>query len=112
MGCVLPPSDRAGWGRHLALSPELLEVLTLMNVANGQRAERWSRFWSRGREDLGIVVGANPMEDEHFLAPVGVENVSQEGLKDNAEALLTHAVRRGVARRLPDGEAEVGGDLS
>lgn len=111
-GCVLPMSDRAGWGRHLALSPELVEVLVLMHVASGQRAILWSRFWARVREELGVVVGVNPTEDIAFLVHTGVENVSHESLEDNAEAILDHAVRRGVARRLPDGEAEVGGELS
>lgn len=83
-----------------------------MHVASGQRAMPWSRLWARVREELGVVVGANPTEDIAFLAHAGVENVSDESLADNAEALLAHAVRRGVARRLPDGEAEVGGELS
>lgn len=112
VGCVLPLSDRAGWGRHLALSPELVEVLVLMYVASGQRPILWSRFWARVREELGVVVGVNPTEDVNFLAQVGIENVSTEALGDNAEAILEQAVRRGVARRLPDGEAEVGGELS
>lgn len=111
VGCVLPMSGRAGWGSHLALSPELVEVLVLMHVVSGQRAMPWSRFWARVREDFGVVIGANPTEDIAFLAHAGVENVSDESLADNAEAILAHAVRRGVARRLPDGEAEVGGEL-
>lgn len=110
-GCVLPKTDRAGWGRHLALTPELVEVLVLMHVARGHRAIPWSRFWARVRDELGVVIGANATEDREFLARAGVENVSDEGLADNAEAVLVHAVHRGVARRLPDGEAEVGGDL-
>ncbi len=112
VGCVLPMKDSAGWGRHLALSPELVEVLVLMYVANGERAVQWSYFWSRVRDELGVVIGANATEDIEFLSRAGVENVSDESLVDNAETILTHAVRRGVARRLPDGEAEVGGDLS
>jgi hypothetical protein len=111
-GCVLPLSDRAGWGRHLALSPELVEVLVLMHVASGAPPLPWSRFWAKVRDELGVVVGANATEDIAFLARAGVESVSDESLADNAEAILSHAVRRGVARRLPDGEAEVGGDLS
>ena len=111
-GCVLPMSDRAGWGRHLALTPELVEVLVLMHVARGEPPMTWSAFWARVREDFGVVVGANPTEDIALLAGAGVENVSDESLADNAEAILAHAVRRGVARRLPDGEAEVGGELS
>lgn len=111
-GCVLPLSDRAGWGRHLALTPELVEVLVLMHVPAGQRALTWSRLWTRVREELGVAIGANATEDVAFLAGAGVENVSDEALADNAESILAHAVRRGVARRLPDGEAEVGGELS
>jgi hypothetical protein len=111
VGCVLPMSGRAGWGSHLALSPELVEVLVLMHVVSGQRAIPWSRFWARIREELGVVIGANPTEDIAFLAHAGVENVSDESLADNAEVILAHAVLRGVARRLPDGEAEVGGEL-
>lgn len=111
-GCVLPSSDRAGWGRHLALTPELVEVLVLMHVPSGARPPTWTRFWARVRDELGVVIGANPTEDIAFLARAGVENVGDEALADNAETTLTHAVRRGVARRLPDGEAEVGGELS
>ena len=112
VGCVLPTNNHAGWAPHLALSPELVEVLVLMHVASGERAMPWSRFWGRVRDELGVVIGANATEDIEFLARAGVENVSDESLADNAEAILTSAVRRGIARRLPDGEAEVGGDLS
>ncbi len=112
VGCVLPQSDRAGWGRYLALTPELVEVLVLMHVARGERPMPWSAFCGMVREGLGVVVGANATEDIAFLARAGVENVSDESLSDNAEQMLARAAERGVARRLPDGEAEVGGELS
>lgn len=112
IGCVLPLTDKAGWGKHLALTPELVEVLILMMVPSRGAPIPWTRFWAAVREGLGVVVGANPTADAGFLAEAGVDNVSGEALGDNAEALLTHSVRRGVALRLPDGEAEVGGELA
>lgn len=111
IGCVMPLSDRAGWGKHLALTSELVEALVLTRVPHGARAIPWRRLWAEVRDELGIVIGANPSADAQYLASAGVDNVSIERLSDNAEAFLTQAVRRGVARRLPDGGAEAGGEL-
>ena len=110
-GCVLPQSDRAGWGRHLALTPEFVEILVLMFVPHRAPPMPWPTFWREVREVFGVVIGANPTADARFLASAGIENVSEEGLVDNAEAILAAAVVRGIARRLPDGDAEVGGEL-
>lgn len=111
-GCVLPLSNQAGWGRHLALTPDLVEVLVLMHVPFGAPPTPWQGLWRKVREDLGVVVGAEPTADTEFLSAAGVENVSVERLSDNAKALLRQAVRRSVARLLPDGGAEAGGELS
>jgi hypothetical protein len=110
VGCVLP-KGRSRWGRHFALTPELVEVLVLMLLGRGETAT-WSSFWTRVAAEFGVHIGANPSKDVEALAAIGVDNVSPEDLIENSEALLSLAVRRGVARRLPDGEAEVGGELS
>jgi hypothetical protein len=111
-GCILPRSDKAGWGKHLALSAEHLELLILMTVPPSAPPLPWTEFWRTIRKRFGLVVGANASADVAALEAAGVHNVSTEELADNADALLTQAVRRGVARRLPDGGADVGGDLT
>jgi hypothetical protein len=107
-GIILPRSARAGWGMYLALTPELVEVVSLMLLPWGQRME-WRAFWAEARARLGIIIGANDDEDMNALEASGVLNVSLEDLSQNAERILAHAVRRGVARRLPDSGAEIGG---
>ncbi len=111
-GCVLPRKDQAGWGKHLALTAEFVEVLVLMFVPRGSAPRPWNDFWRSAREELGVIVGSNVSADTAALESIGIENVSAEQLAENAEMLLSSAVRRGVARRLPDGGAEVGGELS
>jgi hypothetical protein len=112
IGCVLPKKDQAGWGVHFALTPELVEVLILMTVPPDSGAQPWTSLWRDIRDQLGIVVGASPMTDSQELRQVGVQHVSLEELQRNNEALLKQAVRRDIARRLPDGGAEAGGALS
>jgi hypothetical protein len=112
VGCVRPLDDRAGWGSHLALTPELVDVLVLTSVPPGKTSRPWTQVWQEIRADLGVVVGAEPAADARVLADAGVRNVSREKLEANAEALLREAVRRGVARRLPDGGAEAIGARS
>ncbi len=112
IGCVHPKKDQAGWGVHFALTPELVEVLILMMVPPGSVARPWASLWRDVRDQLGIVVGASPTADAQRLRSVGVQHVSVEELQKNNEALLRQAVRRDVARRLPDGGAEAGGALS
>lgn len=111
-GCVLPREDRAGWGKHLALTPEHVEALVLMVVPRGSTPMPWRAFWAQVRERFGIVVGANAAADAVALRQIGVPHASPQQLAANANMLLAQAVRRGVARRLPDSGAEVGGALS
>jgi hypothetical protein len=107
-GVIQPKTNALGWGSYLALSPEMIEVLTLMTLPWGTRRS-WRVFWAEVRDRLGIVVGANDDHDLQTLRLAGVAGVSLEDLSDNAELLLAQSVRRGVARRLPDSGAEVGG---
>lgn len=107
-GLILPKSTKAGWGTYLALSPELVEVLSLMFLQWGERRP-WRSFWAEVRERLGVLIGANDDEDMRRLEEAGVLNVSLEDLSSNAELILDQGVRRGVVRRLPDSGAEVGG---
>lgn len=112
VSCVHPRVDKAGWGKHLALTPELLETLALMTVPRGAPALPWAQFWRIIRDRFGLIVGANACSDVATLDGAGVHNVSAEELSNNAELLLAQGVTRGIARRLPDGGAEVGGELS
>jgi hypothetical protein len=111
-GCILPLHAKAGWGSHVALTPELVEVVTLMSVEPGGRPEPWAKLWRDLREDLGLVIGANPTSDADALRVIGVAQVSPQKLLNNATALLAAAVRRGAAHRLPDGGAEAVGTLA
>jgi hypothetical protein len=110
-GCVLPRQNKAGWGKRLALTPEHVEALVLMIVPSGDRMQ-WKDFWRIVRDRFGIVVGANVSADALALRQSGVPHINEQHLKANASALLAQAVRRGVARHLPDNGAEVGGTLS
>jgi hypothetical protein len=107
-GIILPRDDRAGWGKYFALSPEHVEVLTLMHVPHGERRP-WRDFWRSVREGLGVLVGANAPAEAVALREAGVPHVGVESLAANANELLAQACRRAVARRLPDSGAEVGG---
>ncbi|HEU4403957.1 MAG TPA: hypothetical protein VFS43_01485 [Polyangiaceae bacterium] len=109
-GCVLPKKEAAGWGVHLALNPEMIELLVLMAVPGGARPVPWGDLWRRLRDELGIVVGANAAADAEALR-AACEGVSLEKLTENAATALGFGVRLGVARRLPDSGAEAGGDL-
>lgn len=110
-GCVLPRQNKAGWGKRLALTPEHVEALVLMIVPRGERMQ-WKDFWRATRDQFGIVVGANVSADALALRQSGVPHINEQHLKANAAALLAQAVRRGIARHLPDSGAEVGGTLS
>lgn len=110
-GCILPRGNKAGWGKRLVFTPEHVEALVLMLVSPGESLP-WKEFWRRAKERLGVVVGANASADAFALRQIGVPHVSVQQLDANANALLAQAVRRGVARRLPDSGAEVGGRLA
>jgi hypothetical protein len=111
-GCILPRSSKAGWGAHLAIAPEHVEVLTLMSVPADVERVPWSRLWTEVRNDLGIIVGVNPVADADALRTIGVMHVSAQKLRDNAAAMLRGGVQRGAAHRLPDGGAEAVGTLT
>lgn len=110
-GCVMPKRDQAGWGKHLVLTADLVEALVLMFVPQGSPAESWPRLWERIRSDLGLIIGADDYLDPQLLRSSGVLHVSAEELSKNSDNILAMAIRRGVARRLPDSGAEAGGEL-
>jgi hypothetical protein len=107
-GCVGPTSDRAGWGRYFCLTPDLLEAVILMFVDPEGSPRQWRSAWADVLADLGLVIGANPSGDERYLRDGGLSHVSLDDLERNAEHFLGQACRRGLARHMPDGEAEVG----
>ncbi len=111
VGCVLPRHDNAGWGKYLSLTPDLLEALVLMFVPAGSPPIRWEQLWTEVWGELGVCVGANGSTDAAALRELGVLHVNLQGLTRAADALLDDALVRGVARRLPDAQAEVGGAL-
>lgn len=106
-GCIWPKTDRAGWSSHLALTPEIVEVLTLTEVPPGGKPVPWSKFWKNLSGDLGIVIGASPNSDAIALRDAGLLQISLQHLRENSEKALSAAVRRGAGRRLPDGGAEI-----
>jgi hypothetical protein len=108
VGCVGPSSDRAGWGKYLCLTPDLLETISLMFLDPGGDPTTWRALWTRVREEIGVVIGANPYLDEAFLRGGGLLHVDLGDLEHNADLFFRQACDRGVARRLPDGESEVG----
>ncbi len=110
VGLILPRRDQAGWGKHLALTTDAVEALVLSGGGPGRRSS-WSALWADIREDLGLVVGVNEYEDAQLLASGGVLHVDLDALERNSQAILAQAVRRGVARRLPDSGADAGGEL-
>ncbi len=110
-GVILPKRDHGGWGKHLALTPDLLEALVLMFVPAGAEPLRWSDFWHEVYEELGVVCGAEPHADFRRLQEAGVLRMDLQGIDESGNIMLDLAVRRGVARRLPDSGAEVGGEL-
>lgn len=110
-GCVLPKKDQAGWGKRLALTADLVEVLVLMFSPPGGAPLPWREIWAAARRELGLVIGADELQDATLLEGAGVALMSMEDLARNSEAALELAVRRGVARHLPDSGAEAGGAL-
>lgn len=110
-GVILPRRDQGGWGKHVALTPDLLEAIVLMFVAAGARPVRWEDLWQQVYEDLGLLVGANPHDDFLRLREIGVVQMDLQGIDAVGSTMLELAVRRGVAQRLPDSGAEVGGEL-
>lgn len=110
-GCVMPKRDHAGWGKHLVLTGDLIEALVLMFVPHGSEPIAWPELWDRIRDDLGLVIGADDFGDPHLLRAAGVLHVNAEDLAKNSDNMLAMAIRRGVARRLPDSGAEAGGAL-
>jgi hypothetical protein len=110
-GCVMPKKDQAGWGKHLVLTGELVEALVLMFVPPDQPPSPWTELWERIRDELGLVVGANAYEDLQRLRAAGVLQTSLEDLTKSGDNVLSMAIRRGVARRLPDSGAEAGGAI-
>lgn len=110
-GCVMPKKDQAGWGKHLVLTGDLVEALVLMFVPPDQPPMPWSDLWERIRIELGLVVGANAYEDLQLLRAGGVLHTNLEDLSRSGDNILAMAIRRGVARRLPDSGAEAGGAI-
>jgi hypothetical protein len=110
-GFVEPQSDNGGWPKRLVLAPDHIEALILMFSSPDSKALGWSDFWGLVAENLGLRVGANLSRDAHDLRQAGLNQVNPVALSVNAEQLLAIAVTRGVARRLPDSGAEVGGGL-
>jgi len=110
-GMILPRTDRAGWGRHLALTSDAVEALTLMYVPPGARPIAWRALWDGVATDLGLYIGADTYGDACALRDAGVTHVHAEELERNQANILALATRRGVARHLPDGGAEAGGEL-
>lgn len=110
-GCVWPRSNRAGWGRYAVLTTDHLEALVLMFAPPGAAARPWRELWRDAWDELGVLVGANEYHDAQALRSAGVVHVNMEELSENSSLLLAQAIRRGVARRLPDSGAEAGGEL-
>ena len=79
-----------------------------MYVPDGQAVE-WNTLWQKIGEELGLVVGVDTFQDRRALNQRGGLLVSAEDLASNNEGLLSAAIVRGVARRLPDSGAEAGG---
>ena len=111
-GCIQPRTDRAGWGKRLALTGDLIEVLLLMYTEPDGPPVPWRTLWEQIAAELGLVIGVNAHRDAELLDAAGVAHVSQDALEENGEAALELAVRRGLARRLPDSDAEAGGSLT
>lgn len=110
-GIIHPKSGGFGWGKRLVLTAEMVEVLVLMFVAPGT-TESWRTLWTRIRDHLGIVIGAQAHLDAEILESSRLLHVSLAELSQSADIFLTQAVHRGVARRLPDSGAQAGGELS
>lgn len=108
VGCVGPKDDRAGWGKYFCFTPDLLEAVILMFSDSEGAPRPWRSLWAEVRTGLGVVIGANPYEDEGLLRDRGLQHLSLDDLEHNSELFLEQACQRGLARRLPDGEAEAG----
>ncbi len=110
-GCIRPRSDQAGWGKYMTLHPDLIEALILMSAPPGAPPLPWSVLWRQLRDELGLIIGASEFQDAQALKQAGVLQLKLQDLSQNSDAMLAMAVRRGVARRLPDSGAEAGGEL-
>jgi hypothetical protein len=111
-GCVLPLHPQAGWGKHIALTPDLVEVLVLMFTDPGARPVPWRVLWGQIADELGLMVGANLGRETERLHAMGVLHLDLDAIARNNDAVLGVAIARGVARRLPDSGAEAGGELT
>lgn len=111
-GCVLPLHPQAGWGKHLALTPDLVEALILMFTLPGSEPVPWRALWEHVAEEFGLLIGANLGRETERLQEIGVMHLDLDVIAGNNEAVLAVAVARGVARRLPDSGAEAGGELT
>jgi hypothetical protein len=112
IGAVGPRHDQAGWGKHLTLTADLVEVLVLMFAPAGEPPQSWRGLWAKIRDQLGVLIGANEYQDSYALEEAGVPTTDLEALGANNDVFLEMACRRGIARRLPDSGAEVSGVLS
>ena len=112
IGAVGPRHDQAGWGKHMTLTADLVEVIVLMFAPAGQPPQSWRGLWGQVRERLGVLIGADEFQDSEALASAGVPAVDLEALGANNDVFLEMACRRGIARRLPDSGAEVSGVLA
>lgn len=110
-GFILPKDDRAGWGKRVTLTSDLVEALVLMFVPPGSKPRPWRATWADISAQLGLMIGADTYEDAANLRTAGVTHVLADHLEKNQANILAIAVRRGVARYLPDGGAEVSGEL-
>ncbi len=110
-GCLWPRDDRAGWGRYLVLTEDQVEAIILMYCPPSSSPLPWRTLWSKVREELGIVIGADSYHDSRALRAAGVVHVDARELTENSDHILSMAIERGVGRVLPDSGAEAGGEL-
>lgn len=112
IGAIGPRHDQAGWGKHMTLTADLVEVIVLMFAPAGAPPQSWRGLWAKVRDELGVLIGADEYQDSESLSRAGVPAVDLEALGANNDVFLEMACRRGIARRLPDSGAEVSGVLS
>jgi len=102
----LPPGG--GRAQYLRMTPELVEALVLMFVADGVTLA-WEDLWRCIRQELGLIIGADTFLDRRALSDAGVPPASAASLSSNNDEVLLAGCIRGVARHLPDSGAEAGG---
>lgn len=112
IGAIGPKNNNAGWKKYLTLTPELLEVLILMFIDPGGAPMPWRALWQQITEELGVIVGVNRDAERELLEGHQMMFADLNQLEENSEVFLAQAIARGVARRLPDRGAEVGGALT